>query len=119
MKVPNTHSPDFNVIGWLHAPPSDFALGLLQQIVDLSAELGVLVEVGEVGLGDVYSAGIALFLLHLVHFLVVLRSLTVVDLPAEIHLLVFDLPHLLHLFRSHHRKLLELLLHFLQLHLQQ
>ncbi len=65
MEIPYAHSSDFDRIEGKNISFSNFAL-FLQEVVYLSAQLGVFIKVGEVGLGEVNFGGIGIFFLFFV-----------------------------------------------------
>lgn len=90
-----------------------------KEIVDLAAELRILIEIGKVGLGEVDLDCIRIFLFLLMLLLVSFGSLTVINRFIDIPLLLLSLIKLLHhLGSDSHRQLLEHLLHLLHLFLQ-
>jgi hypothetical protein len=50
VELPNTHASDFNDVGWVHVAPANSTHVFLKGIVDLSAQLRILIQVRNVGL---------------------------------------------------------------------
>lgn len=91
VEPPDSHPSDFDCVGRFHVPPADSADLLKEGVADLSAELGVLVQVGDVGLGEVNLGRILLLLLLLMLLLRLLGRLPVVDYLVYIFLLILCL----------------------------
>ena len=120
MQLPDAHASYFDGVGRIHVPPADGADLLKEGVADLPAELGVLVQVGDVGLSEVDLGCILFLLLLLMLLLRLFGCLPVVNYLVYVFLLILGLLELLKHVRADraHVELAEHFLHFLHLHLQ-
>ena len=100
MELADSHTPNFDVIGGSDIPPADVVAVLVHGIVDFAAELGVLVQIGEVGAGEVDFDCVVALLLLLLLLLVLLGSLSICNRLVDVPLLLLGLLQLLQHLRA-------------------